>query len=127
MHSSQHARQLEWHNEAVPISTLPKAPRQKKVRRFKIKYSALVCSLLVLWVFVNIVQLHWQIIKLDREIEMQVQQKQELLTYQAQLERNLGLVESGDYIEKLAREQLGMVKPGENLVMTTTNSGDKTN
>lgn len=130
MHLSQHgqhARQLEWQNNAESVTALPKAPRRKKVKGIKIKYGTLLCSLLVLWVFGNLAQLHWQIIKLDKEIEIQTQQKQQLLTYQAQLEEDLKMVESGEYIEKLAREQLGMIKPGENPVMTTTNLGDNTN
>ena len=85
------------------------------------------CSLLVLWVFVNLVQLHWQIVQLDKQIELQTKQKQELLIYQAELKEDMALVQSGDYIEKLAREQLGMVKPGENPVITATDSGDNTN
>jgi len=124
---SQHARQLEWNDELEPVSALPKAPRPKKVRRIKIKYGTMFCSLLVLWVFVNLVQLHWQIVQLDKQIELQTKQKQELLIYQAELKEDMALVQSGDYIEKLAREQLGMVKPGENPVITATDSGDNTN
>jgi len=124
---SQHARQLEWNDELEPVSALPKAPRPKKVRRIKIKYGTMFCSLLVLWVFVNLVQLHWQIVQLDKQIELQTKQKQELLIYQAELKEDMALVQSGDYIEKLAREQLEMVKPGENPVITATDSGDNTN
>ena len=127
MQLSQHARQLEWNDELEPVSALPKAPRPKKVRRIKIKYGTMFCSLLVLWVFVNLVQLHWQIVQLDKQIELQTKQKQELLIYQAELKEDMALVQSGDYIEKLAREQLGMVKPGENPVITATDSGDNTN
>ena len=127
MQLSQHARQLEWNDELEPVSALPKAPRPKKVRRIKIKYGTMFCSLLVLWVFVNLVQLHWQIVQLDKQIELQTKQKQELLIYQAELKEDMALVQSGDYIEKLAREQLEMVKPGENPVITATDSGDNTN
>jgi cell division protein DivIC len=122
-----HARQLEWDNDIDPIAVHPKTPRPKKVKRIKVKYGTVLCSLLVLMVSVNIVQLHWEIVKLDKEIELQAQQKQKLLTYQKELQEDMRLVQSGDYIEKLAREQLGMVKPGENPVMTTTNSGDINN
>lgn len=125
MQLAQHAR--KWDSDPDPIGATPPPPQPKGSRRIKIKYGTLFCSLMILCVFVNLVQLHWQIVKLDREIELQVQQKQQLLTYQAKLREEMGMVQSGDYIEKLAREQLRMVKPGENPVVTRTDSGDNTN
>lgn len=120
-------RTKEWNNDLNSIAVHPgNNHRFKRVRRIKIKYGTLLCAVLVLCVFVNLVQFHWEIVKLDKEIDVQVQEKQQLLTYQTQLEEDMEMVKSGDYIEKLAREQLGMVKPGEKPV-ETTNSGDISN
>ncbi len=121
---SQHDR--DYNDELNTVVQLQKKRRPKR-KRIKIKYRALLCAVIVLCLSVNLIQLNWQIVKLDKEIDMQKQQKQQLLTYQAQLKEDMKMVQKGDYIEKLAREQLRMVKPGEKPVVTKNNSGDISN
>lgn len=125
MPRSQHAKQLN--NELTLVPALRDNHSPRKARRIKIKYGTLVCALLMLWVFFNLVSLHWTIAKLDKEIVSHLKQKQQLVTHQEQLKEDMEMVQSGDYIEKLAREQLGMVKPGENPVETRDISGDISN
>ncbi len=47
-------------------------------------------------------------------VESEIDETQEL---NLQLERELSLVDNPDYIERLAREKLGLVKPGEELII----------
>lgn len=125
MPRSQH--NLEINNKMIPVTQLPVKHRPKRTRRVKVKYGTLLCAVLIFCLFWNLIQLHWTIVKLDREIEMHLQEKQQLLAYQEELQKNLEMVKNGEYIEKLAREQLGLIKPGEKPVVTTPNSGDINN
>ncbi|HHX95801.1 MAG TPA: hypothetical protein GX691_08325 [Clostridia bacterium] len=125
MPRSQHV--FDMNNKLTPVTELPIKNRTKKGRLIKIKYGTLICAAVVFCIFWNLIQLHWTIVQLDREIDFYLQEKQQLLSYQEQLQKDMEMVQSGEYIEKLAREQLGMVKPGENLVLTRNNSGDISN
>lgn len=126
MSQSQLARQLDEDFNLLTADSLavhPANPQPKRVRRIKIKYGTLLCSVLLLCLVVNVVGLHWEIIQLNQEINVKTQEKQQLLAYQEELQEDMKMVQSGNYIEKLAREKLGMIKPGENPVITT-NPGD---
>lgn len=122
MSRSQRVRQ--WNKNLVSRIAIPANPQKKKPERsIKIKYGSLLCSVLLLCLIVNVLGLHWEIIQLNQEIDMKAVEKQQLAAYHDELQEDLKLVQSGDYIEKLAREKLGMIKPGENPVITT-NPGD---
>jgi len=41
----------------------------------------------------------------------------ELKAKNAELKRDLKLIKSEEYVERIAREQLGLVKPGEKVVV----------
>ncbi len=118
---SLNLQEIQWDEELTPVVVPRTRHRSKKVKKIRIKYGTLACAIVVLCVFVNLVQLQLSIIKLDRQIEARNQEKQQLLGYQEKLQQDVKLLQSGEYIEKLAREQLGMVKPGENPVTTRGN------
>ena len=54
-----------------------------------------------------------QVYRLDREAARLEQRKRDLEAQNAQLRDEIRLLHTPQYIEKLAREQLGLVKPGE--------------
>lgn len=114
-------QETDWDNELSPIVVPPAVPKTRKVRKVRVKYGTLACAVLVVYFFVNIIQLHLSIISLDRRIESKMLEKQQLLSYQEKLQQDVEMLNTGEYIEKLAREQLGMVKPGENPVRTRNN------
>ncbi len=110
----------QLNKDPAALTALPDSPKKKPVRRIKIKYGSLLCSILLLCLVVNVIGLHWEIVRLNQEISMRTEEKQELFTYQKELQEDMKMVQSGNYIEKLAREKLGMIKPGENPVITTS-------
>lgn len=114
-------QQTQWDEELTPVVVPPTRHRTKKVRKIRVKYGTLACVVLVLCVFVNFVQLQLSIVKLDRQIEARKLEKQQLISYNEKLQQDIEMLNSGEYIEKLAREQLGMVKPGEKPVATRDN------
>lgn len=54
-----------------------------------------------------------QVYRLKREAARLVQLKQDLIEQNAQLREEIKLLHTPGYIERIAREQLGLVKPGE--------------
>ncbi len=54
-----------------------------------------------------------QVYRLEREAARLEHLKRDLETQNAQLREEIKLLHTPQYIEKLAREQLGLVKPGE--------------
>ncbi len=54
-----------------------------------------------------------QVYRLEREAARMEQLKHDLEEQNAQLREEIKLLHTPQYIEKLAREQLGLVKPGE--------------
>lgn len=54
-----------------------------------------------------------QVYRLKREAARLLMQKQNLIAQNAQLREEIKLLHTPGYIERIAREQLGLVKPGE--------------
>lgn len=54
-----------------------------------------------------------QVYRLKREAARLLQLKQDLIEQNAQLREEIKLLHTPGYIERIAREQLGLVKPGE--------------
>ncbi len=87
----------------------------------KIKYSnkiivALVMLILVL-IFLAFARFAWVGYQLDKEIHAYLILVEEATMVNAQLLEEIELAQDPIFIEKLARERLGLVKPGERVVM----------
>lgn len=54
-----------------------------------------------------------QVYRLKREAARLEQVKQDLIEHNAQLREEIKLLHTPGYVERIAREQLGLVKPGE--------------
>ncbi len=65
----------------------------------------------------QIINNYRQISQLENNIERVESDIDETKDMKLQLERELSLVDNPDYIERLAREKLGLVKPGEELII----------
>lgn len=62
--------------------------------------------------------------RMSRELQVLQQRNQELAGLKQQLEDEMGLLNTPEMVEKLAREDLGMVKPGESKVYQTIPTND---
>ena len=84
-------------------------------RRIRLKPWAVICLILVIWTAFHFAknayrnyQLNQQILTLQKEIEA-------LRLRGAQLEEEIENWRSPEYVERVAREELGLVKPGETV------------
>lgn len=60
---------------------------------------------------------YWEGYQLRREAARLVRERDELRRQNAQLREEIRLLHTPEYIERLAREQLGLVRPGEIAVI----------
>lgn len=92
----------------------------KRVRRRKRKiprYLKIILAFLGMYLLFCFLIGGYQIWQLEREIAQYNIQKEELLLQERNLVNELAALQEPEMIEKLARESLGMVKPGEILVV----------
>ena len=83
---------------------------------FKIIIPLFLIFLLIIFTY-QIINNYRQINQLESNIETVESEIDETKELNLQLERELSLVDNPDYIERLAREKLGLVKPGEELII----------
>ena len=83
---------------------------------FKIVIPLFLILLLIVFTY-QIINNYRQINQLESSIDSVESEIDETKELNLQLERELSLVDNPDYIERLAREKLGLVKPGEELII----------
>lgn len=94
------------------------APRKKKSKRIiRYKGRSLIFWGIILYVVLVFGYWHYKINVVNAEILSLEAQKSALLAEQALLNDKKELVLSKEYIEKTARENLGLVKPGEKVLL----------
>lgn len=84
--------------------------RGRRVPRWAVVAVAAVAAVTLVVVFGSTLL---QVYRLEREAARLEQLKRDLEVQNAQLREEIRLLHTPQYIEKLAREQLGLVKPGE--------------
>ena len=99
------------------------APRKKARARksFSISRSrlpAVVLSLLLVYLVISFCTQFSKLTVMQRDVRNIQQQVQEMQQKNASLREELRLAQSDAYIEKTAREKIGLVKPGETRVIT---------
>lgn len=58
---------------------------------------------------------------INRQIEQMAQEENSVLSKNQKLKDEVNMSKSDSYIEKLARERLGLIKPGETPVIDSSN------
>ena len=92
-------------------------PRRRTRQRTRVRWGRLGACLIIVWALLALVGVEWQIARAGREIadlerEMVVEQERA-----AMLAAEIAYRSSDEYVELLARRELGLVKPGEVSVL----------
>ena len=87
----------------------------KRQRKVRINVGRVLLLVLILWVALGFGKNAWENHKLRREIEGLQRRIAVLEMRREDLEREIAECLSPENVEKIAREQLGLVKPGEIL------------
>lgn len=101
------------------------APRKKARARksFSISRSrlpAIVLSLLLAYLVISFSSQFSKLSVMQRDVQSIQLQVQDMQQNNAVLREELRLAQSDAYIEKIAREKIGLVKPGETRVVTVS-------
>ncbi|MGF7184187.1 cell division protein FtsB [Desulfitispora alkaliphila] len=102
------------------IAYLPTAKNQKKKKNkitWKFKWKPVMILALVGYIVFFAYNQQAQLATLNNEKEILEVQKAKLLEEQSELKAQKELVHQPEFIEQKAREELGLVKPGEKLVI----------
>lgn len=86
-------------------------------KRYRVNWFNLVLVVLVVYFGYLVIGQYFELIAVRREAEMVQQQLEQARQKAQQLQVERERLQSPDYIEKLAREELGLVKPGEAPVL----------
>lgn len=91
----------------------------KRVRQVLVGFFIFVVAFLYLRSYLELVRMKYQISVVNQEIEVWEERCNEL-------REQIEYLSSDDYVEKMAREKLGLVKPGEiQFIVTDPASSDK--
>ncbi|GFN21764.1 cell division protein FtsL [Thermanaeromonas sp. C210] len=91
------------------------ATRRRRSRRSRLPLLLLLLGLLYLaGAFIH---LEWKIYQVNKELEAYRQQKEALLEEQARLQEEIRRLNTDEYIERVAREELGLIKEGEKVLL----------
>ncbi len=108
------------HPRCTNYRPVQKLKNPKKKTKNKKKVFILVGLLIVVFLIIIFGQMIWLNHKMDLEIQSKKQQLKELEIQQALLYEEIEKIQDPVYIERMARERLGLVKEGEKVIMPAT-------
>ncbi len=94
-----------------PVSTFPRQYRESKYNTYK--FISIVGILIIIGLVVMLGVQYLQQIKIEEELSKYEDRVMEYEQRKAELEMEIKRLEETGYIETLARERLGLVKPDE--------------
>jgi cell division protein FtsL len=90
---------------------------KKKSKKIKINPLKLIICFFIGYMVFSYGQVYFQIRELDEKIASYEKIKEELLIENDELQDEYAKLHNDTFIEKMAREKLGMVKPGETIII----------
>lgn len=97
----------------------PAAPRRQTPKPWyqRIRWKKIALCMFALYVVINIAGGVFSIIDLKRQQSAVAEQLQQAYQDQAELQQKIDYMNSEEAIERAAREKLGLVKPGEIIII----------
>ncbi|MDS1030267.1 septum formation initiator family protein [Bacillota bacterium LX-D] len=99
------------------INNTKSSKRLRKKRKMRFKGRRFVCVAIIAYLIILLGQWQIKINQADKEISALTAQKNLLLAKKHDLESQRRMVSSAQYVEKIARENLGLVKKGEKVLL----------
>jgi cell division protein FtsL len=115
------------------VSYLPGQEREKPIPKKRLafrpgkKIPALIAIFLLFYLLISFVMHFQKLYTLQKDIKEIERQLQELSIKNDELKKQLKQVQSDAYIEQVAREKLGLVKPGESRIVPVPKGDEKNN
>jgi len=109
-----------WQNRATDNVVDHPTARQKRRKTFQLSRSRLpllVVALLLLYVTISLGSRFDSLYTMQRDLQAIQTEVEELRVVNRDLSKQLELLRSDAYVEQVAREKLGLVKPGETRIV----------
>ena len=103
-------------NKVVNLAVPRQAPKRKKIN-FKLGGPAVVLFILLGFIFYSFGGQMVEMYNVRHEIKQMREQMAELQSKNADLRKQIDQLNSNAYIERQAREKLGLVKQGEKIIL----------
>ncbi len=103
-------------NKVIKVASQSKPGKQKKVK-FKLKGPSVILLILLGFIFYSFGGQMVEMYNVRHEIQKIQEQMDELRIKNADLRKQIEQLNSDAYIEREAREKLGLVKPGEKIIL----------
>ena len=97
-----------------------KAKARKSFSISRSRLPAIVLSLLLVYLVISFSSQFSKLYVMQRDVQSIQLQVQDMQQNNAVLREELRLAQSDAYVEKIAREKIGLVKPGETRVVTVS-------
>ncbi|MEL7566729.1 MAG: septum formation initiator family protein [Dehalobacterium sp.] len=91
--------------------------KNKAKVKYRVKKRFFLLFVIFSYVAVCFGQQFYRMNNIDKEIDNYLHQKNGLIKEQEDLKAEIALLENESYIERIAREDLGLIKPGETLLV----------
>ncbi|MDD4335317.1 MAG: septum formation initiator family protein [Desulfotomaculaceae bacterium] len=101
-----------------------KARPRKSFNFSRSRLPAVVLSFLLVYLVVSFCSQFSKLSSMQRDVRNIQQQVQEMQQKNVTLREDLRLAQSDAYIEKTAREKIGLMKPGETRIVTVVQGND---
>lgn len=110
----------------LSVAEAKSGPRSRKRWRVTPRFWVLAVAAFVVYMSVSYLLGFVQILRMQNEIERVRAEIEAVEAQNQQLREELAYLQSDEYIEKVAREELGLVMPGETAVIVATPQGSQT-
>jgi len=91
--------------------------KNKNKVKYRVKKRFFLLFFIFSYVAICFGQQFYRINNIDKEIDNYLHEKNELIEERESLKAEIALLENESYIERIAREDLGLIKPGETLLV----------
>ena len=88
----------------------------------KIKIRHLLCLLFLIYVLSTFIYQQFRIRDLTKQEAELKAKKKAAIEQREELKKEISLLHTDEYIEVIARDELGLVKPGEYIIKSTSNN-----
>jgi len=88
----------------------------------KIKIRHLLCLLFLIYVLSTFIYQQFRIMDLTKQEAELNAKKRRPLSKEKSSKKEISLLHTDEYIEVIARDELGLVKPGEYIIKSTSNN-----
>lgn len=112
----------QTHNLKLHTTDLTEGRRKKRPKRGRSKLTLVLLTVLLVYMVYSLGSQFGHLAEMQKNVSQLQQQVSDLKQKNATMNDQIKKIQSQSYVEQTAREKLGLVKPGETVVVPTTST-----